>query len=420
MKPYGLNPNTQHAAQRYGQLRYLLAGALLSLVGMAPVSQAVGPDSSVVAAAKQTQQHSYPNLRTQTKLNVIVPVFEPNIPEDSSQYAKLGVWPEVRNTEAKLFALRLRDALQDSRAFGAVRVAPTSEAIGELYVTGKILKSTSEDIELEIRVADISKANWYRPTKKFKYRVSEYDLTNPRTKDQDPYAPIYKKITDDVVGLLARRKEKELVRLQQVSALVLARSYSDETFGQYVRESRGKVRVRDFPADTDPKFLRAQQLRAREEIFVDELQNHYNVFAADVGDSYRSWQRDSYPEAKEYREARAKARRQRGLGVVSAVAATVLATQAGDSGVGRTGAILGGVAAGGLIYQSFRTNADSRIHLDQLKENGQTLDLELAPKNVEFEGKTAELTGTAAEQFQQHREYLQQWYADEATPQVQL
>ena len=397
-----------------------IAAWVMALWLFSPLSYAVGPESSVTQAAKQQQQHDYAKLKTHTKLNVIVPIFDPNIPEDTSKYAELGIWPEVRNTEAKLFALRLRDSLQASRAFGAVRVTPTDDAIGDLYVNGKILKSNSEDVELEIRVTDISRANWYRSPKKFKYRVSEYDLTNPRTKDRDPYAPIYQRITDDIIALLARRKEKELLKLQQVSALVLARSYSEETFGQYVRESRGKVRVLNFPADNDPQYLRAQQLRAREEIFVDELQNHYNGFAADVGESYLSWQRDSHPEAKEYRETRAKARRQRGLGVASAVASVVLATQAGDSGLGRTGAILGGVAAGGLIYQSFRTNADSRIHLDQLKENGQTLDLELAPKNIEFEGKTVELTGTAAEQFQQHREYLQQWYADEATPQVQL
>ena len=395
----------------------ILAGALLSAASV----QAVGPVSSSKANAKQGQSHNYAKLKTHTKLNVVVPVFDPNIPEDSNEFAKQGIWPEVRNTEAKLFALRLRDSLQATGAFGAVRVAPNSEAIAELYVSGKILKSTSEDVRLEISVTDISNTDWFSPPRKYKYRVSEYDLTNPRTKDADPYAPIYKEITDDIVAQLAQRKEKQLVRLQQVSALVLARSYSDETFGKYVKESRsGKIRVRDLPADNDPKYQRALQLRAREEIFIDELQNHYQEFSGDVGESYLSWQRESFPEAKEYRKVRARARRERGLGVVSAVAAVVLATKAGDSSIGRTGAVLGGVTAGGLIYKSFQTNADSRIHAEQLKENGQTLDLELAPKNIEFEGKTAELTGTAAEQFQQHREYLEKWYADEETPQVQL
>jgi len=384
------------------------------------VAHAVGPTSSTEVAKQQAKTHSYSRLNTRTKLNVVVPVFDPNIPTNPDDFAKKGIWPEVRNTEAKLFAVRLRDSLQASGAFGAVRTTPTDEAIAELYVIGKIIESNSEDIELEITLTDISNTNWYRPTKSFKYRVNEYSLTSARTQGTDPYSPIYQAITDDIVDQLSRKREKTLVRLQQTSGLVLARSYSDETFGKYVREKRGKVRVRDLPADDDPKFERVQQLRAREEIFVDELQNHYQAFASDIGESYLNWQRDSFPEAKEYREARRQVRRERGLGIASAVAAVVIATQGGSNDVARAGAIAGGVAAGGLIYKSFRTRADSKIHFEQLKESGQTLDLELGPKNIAFEDKTVELTGTAADQFQQHRDYLQEWYADEATPNVQL
>jgi len=408
------------------RLRVILARAFSAVVIVgttlftAPGSLAIGPTSSTEVAAQQAKSHSYSQLKTSTKLNVIVPIFDPNIPANPDDYAKKGIWPEVRNTEAKLFAVRLRDSLQASGAFGAVRTSPTDEAIAELYVKGKIIESNSEDIELEIALIDISNTSWYRPTKSFKYRVSEYNLTSARTKGADPYQPIYEAITKDIIEQLARKREKTLVRLQQTSDLVLAKSYSDETFGKYVRSSRGKVRLRDLPADNDPKFERVLQLRAREEIFIDELQNHYQVFAADVGESYLNWQRDSFPEAKEYREARRQVRRERGWGVASAVAAVVLATQGGNNDAVRAGAIAGGIAAGGLIYKSFRTSAGSKIHLEQLKESGQTLDLELGPKNIAFEDKTAELTGTAADQFQQHREYLRQWYADEATPEVQL
>ena len=400
-----------------------LAAVITLTVAMltAPFTQAVGPSSSNQVSEQRAKTHTYSALKTSTKLNVIVPIFDPNIPTNPDDYAKLGIWPEVRNTEAKLFSVRLRDSLQATGAFGAVRTAPTDEAIAELYVKGKIIESNSEDIELEITLTDISNTSWYRPSKSFKYRVNEYSLTSARSQGNDPYAPIYKAITEDIVAQLSRKRERTLVRLQQTSGMVLARSYSDETFGKYIRETRsGKVRVRDLPADNDPKFERVQQLRAREEIFIDELQNHYQVFASDVGESYLSWQQDSFPEAKEYREARRQVRRERGLGIASAVAAVVLATQGGNNDAVRAGAIAGGIAAGGLIYKSFRTRADSKIHFEQLKESGQTLDLELGPKNIAFEDKTAELTGTAAEQFQQHRDYLQEWYADEATPEVQL
>jgi len=306
--------------------KWLPVVALISLLA-ASFTHAVGPAASTKIEQTQAKSHSYQSLKTQTKLNVIVQTFDPNIPSDPDEFEKLGIWPEVRNTEAKLFAMRLRDTLEDSGAFGAVRVAPSDEAIAELYVTGKILESTSESIKLEIGVQDISQKPWFRSAKVFEYRVREYDLSNPRTKDQDPYTPIYVDITEAIVAKLARLKERQLTNLKSVSSLVLARSYSESTFGSYLTHGRkGVIKVRELPAANDSKYQRALRLRAREEVFIDELQNHYQRFAGQVNESYRTWQRDSFPEAKEFRLEKAKARRQRRLGVLSAIAAAALAT----------------------------------------------------------------------------------------------
>ena len=140
--------------------------------------------------------------------------------------------------------------------FGAVRVTPNDEALGELYVTGKILKSNSEDVHLEISVQDISQKLWLRTPQKFTYRVSEYNLQSARTKDNDPYAPIFKEITEHIIARLAREREKNLAKLKNLSAMVLARSYSEETFGPYLVERRGRLELRELPADNDPKFQR--------------------------------------------------------------------------------------------------------------------------------------------------------------------
>ena len=408
---------------KHSRLFPLLVSMLISSLGVAvlPVHAAVGPASSSQIEQINAQSHTYRQIKTNTKLNVVVPVFDPNIPADADEYEKLGIWPEVRNTEANLFAIRLRDAMQDSGVFGAVRVTPNAEAIAELYVMGKIIKSTSEIVELEIGVQDISQSKWFRKPRTFEYRVREYDLSNPRTKDLDPYGPIFAEITAEIIDSLSKKREKKLADLQQISSLTLAQSYAENTFGNYLTTRRnGTIKLREVPAVDDPKYQRVMRIRTREDIFVDELQNHYQLYSGQVGESYRAWQKDSFPEAKEYRLQRAKVRRQRGLGVLSVLAGAALATNAGNSDAARVGAIAGGVAGGALIYQSFRTSEASKAHLEQLQENGQTLDLELGPQNIEFEGKTQELTGTASEQFQQHREFLQDWYASEATPEVQL
>ncbi|MEM9055858.1 MAG: hypothetical protein AAGD86_00185 [Pseudomonadota bacterium] len=83
-------------------------------------------------------------------------------------------------------------------------------------------------------------------------------------------------------------------------------------------------------------------------------------------------------------------------------------------------AIAAGAGAAVLVYQSFRTRSDSKLYFEQLSEAGRAVDVDLVPKNVEFEGKTAEITGNAERQFQKFRSWLKQVYDDEATPQMQL
>jgi len=73
-----------------------------------------------------------------------------------------------------------------------------------------------------------------------------------------------------------------------------------------------------------------------------------------------------------------------------------------------------------LIEKSFQTSEEAKVHREALNELGQSLNVELEPKVVEFDQKTVELTGTAKEQFAQWRTFLQQVYAAEATPDTQL
>ena len=84
------------------------------------------------------------------------------------------------------------------------------------------------------------------------------------------------------------------------------------------------------------------------------------------------------------------------------------------------GAVVGGVVGAKLLTDSFRTSEEAKVHRDALEELGQSIDIDLAPRVVAFEKETVKLTGTAAEQFAQWREFLQKIFEQEKTPQVQL
>ena len=50
--------------------------------------------------------------------------------------------------------------MERSGAWGAIRVTPNSSVIMDLYVTGTILQSDGETLDLEIRVYDSSGREW--------------------------------------------------------------------------------------------------------------------------------------------------------------------------------------------------------------------------------------------------------------------
>ncbi len=73
-----------------------------------------------------------------------------------------------------------------------------------------------------------------------------------------------------------------------------------------------------------------------------------------------------------------------------------------------------------MLGESFKTSKEAEVYRDALSELGQSIDLELAPQVIKFEKETVELTGDAAKQFAQWRNFLKQIYQAEATPELLL
>ena len=400
----------------------VLTGLILILSLLLPsfAALAVGPAASRHTDKPVQQRKPYHG----TRLDVVIPVFDPNIPRDPDDYEKKGIWPELRRAEATLFAVRTRDAIEATQYFGAVRVTPNDAAAAELYVTGKIIQSTSEVVEIKIKVQDISLKYW-STGKTFKYRVREYDLSSIRTQKRDPYAPVYDQIASYLVALLKKKRQKDLRALRDISTLVFARSFSNEEFSPYFRKTRRTNKLKYLPADDDPKYRVISDIRARDQLFIDDLQEHYRDFVYAMQDSYGVWQQQSFTEAKQYRLAREKSRRELAGGIFLAAAAVAINNQRDGSGstsdkLKKGAVIAGGVAALVLVYKSFRDNAASKQHVDALNELGKSVDAELASAVITYENQTVELTGNAEEQYQQWQAFLAQVFLEETTPNIQL
>jgi len=334
-------------------------------------------------------------------LEVIIPVFDPGLPE-SEEDAK-EVWPELRRAEANRFALKMKEALEATGKFGAVRVTPDGTATGDLYILGRIEASNGQEVAMEIEVVDISGKRWLE--KSFEHEVSPEFHRDQRNKGMDPYDPLFEKAAVKIVEELNDHSLKELEDLQYIADLRFGTNFSEETFMQYMETKRNTFSLVSKPSDNDPMLARVKAIRVRDQLFIDSLQDNYASFSGQMNESYLMWQEQSLFETQAARAAKRKSMGQ-ALGGVILIGLAVLAgvsgsnsNSTGASAAGATGAILGGLAGASLLSKSFKTSEEAKVHRDALNELGQSIDMELSPRVIAFEKQSVELTGDARENF---------------------
>jgi len=395
---------------------FLLSGC----AGSNRTSTAVGP----LPSSSFEEPNAIESSIITPKLDVIIPVFDPGLPKDPEGYEDEDIWPELRRAEANRFAYKLKEKLETTGLFGAVRVTPDQTATGDLYILGRIEKSNGEEVEIELEVIDISGRKWLDES--FDYEVPETFHKDLRNTGLDPYDPVFEEATAEIIKILNNHDVKELDDLHYLADLRFGANFSDEAFSQYIKTNGREFTLVSKPSDNDPMLQRVRAIRVRDQLFVDNLQDNYAAFSKQMEESYLMWQEQSLLEVKAERAAGRKAIGQAiggalliGLAVLSAIAGSN-SDATGSSTIGTTGAILGGIAGTSLITESFKTSAEAKVHRESLNELGQSVDIELAPQVIAFEKESVKLTGDARTQFMQWRRFLQKIYSEEMTPDVQL
>jgi len=358
------------------------------------------------------------------KLDVIIPAFNPNLPDDPKDYEDEGIWPELRRAEALRFAYKLKEALDKTEAFGAVRVTPDQTATGDLYILGTIEESNGAEVEIDVKVLDISGDVWF--DKSFDHEIHSTFHEDYRNKGKDSYDPLFEEASIRIVKELKSHSDEDLASLQYLTDLRFGASFSEGAFSEHMEQKGNKLRLVSKPSDDDPMLHRVKALRIRDQMFVDGFQRNYSTFTANMNDSYLMWQEQSLIEIEAEREATQEAV-MKGVGGVLLIGLSVLSGVMGatsdDPGVkssAQSGAVLGGMAGVALLKDSFKVSEEAEVHRDTLNELGESVDADLAPQVVEVEENTVKLTGDAQEQFMQWRTFLKKIYEQEATPDKQL
>lgn len=344
-------------------------------------------------------------------LDIGIGIFEPGLDDIPSNREEL-TFADVRLAETQYVSYQLSQTLQSSGDWGVVRVIPHDLSSSDLAVRGTILQSDGEAMVLDVNVTDATGKVWI--DKEYKEVVSKYSYDPRLRRNEDAFQGLYNRIANDI--LLYRQENmtsEDLVNIRTVARLQFAKSFAPQVFDQYLETSgRGIIDVKRLPAANDPLLTRIDDIRERDYLYVDALQDHYGNFVREMEGPYTEFRRLSYEEVMKFDKLQAAARRNMVLGVASILGGLV-ATQSNSAAVNY--AAYGGLFGGGyLIKDAFNKRDEAQLQVETLAELGNSLESEIAPQTIALEERVVTLSGTVENQYAQWREILADMYAAEA------
>lgn len=323
------------------------------------------------------------------------------------------VFPEVRYAESIYFSNQLAKIMEKSGAWGAIRVIPKTDVVMDVYLTGTIMQSDGETLDLEIRVFDTSGREWLK--RRHKQVVGKYTYDRRLKMSSDPFQNLYTTIANDVLAVRDQMSTEEAVRLRQISALRFARDFSPEAFNDYISESKnGILTIERLPAENDSILERVEKIRERDYLYVDTMQDYYDSFSRQMHEPYQEFRRVSYDSVVKARQLKKKGRRQMIAGV-AAIIAGIYGRMDASSWVQLDGSAATAAAGGYILKQGLDSKQKAAAQTERLAEMGSSLEAVIAPQVIALEDRTITLTGSVSAQYDQWRELLYRIYEQERT-----
>ena len=344
------------------------------------------------------------------RLDIGVLAVDSNIPADLEKIEKELIVPEVRRAESSYISYQLKNTLEFTGNWGAVRVTPESSKSIDLELQGKILKSDGEKLKVLMRVTDAKGKIWFERT--YEDTASRFSYEKPK---EDPFQDLYNDIANDLLKTREGFSREQLLEIKTVANLNFASDLAPDAFAGYLDESnQSQVKIVQLPAETDSMMQRVERIKEQEYLFVDTLDDYYSRFFREMKPSYDEWRHATYDEAIRLREVQRQAK----TSLLTGIGLMAIGIAAGSEGnswatdAAAAGAVVGGI---GAIKNGLQRRKEAEIHAESLRELSQSLGTEITPYVLDIEGRTIELTGTAQEQYAQWRKLLKKIYVQESS-----
>ena len=256
---------------------------------------------------------------------------------------------------------------------------------------------------------------WFRKSYSTQTGVSSYSVNRDRR--QDPYQKIFNDIANDLQAYMAQMPPKDVSDIRNVSELQFFADMSPEAYGEHLaKDEDGFTQAIRLPAENDPAVDRLRQIRERDRLVVDTLNEHYANFYYGIAIPYHSWRKTAREESINYRQVKRSANLQTLMGAVVLAGSLAVDTSSGGKqtrNINRSLQAIGIQQGWNSMFGGISRRSEANIHLESIKELAESFGAEAAPMVISVDGQARRLTGTAAAQYESWRSILKQIYESE-------
>ena len=304
---------------------------------------------------------------------------------------------ELRRAEGAYLAARLRHALQAaSDQWGAVRVVSRPSAAIDLAVVGRVYQSDGETLALRVRATDARGTRWLDKRYRGTAAAAAY------SRGDEPFAAVYAAVAGDLAGRLLAASRDELKSIRAVAELRFADGLAPGAFAGYLEDGDGVLATRRLPAAEDPLLGHVRQLRSREHLFVDTVDEYFTNFEHRVRQRYSDWRRSSLDSAATRRDLLAEAQARELLGAIHVLAGS---TGGGDRPARRS-ALRHLLDGAGLLSVAAKRREDADAEAAAEQREATVAGAEMLPATLALENSAAALAGSFAKEYAEARRAL--------------
>ena len=394
---------------RMKQIPFLaLIGVIFMVTQLTAVPSATGAVDKVTSSTALVLKTPSQPIPEEALLDVGIPVLNDGLYLTDDEDT---VFPEVRFAEAIYFSNQLAKVLEKSGAWGAIRVTPSDEVIMDLYITGTILQSDGETLDLRIEVKDSSGKRWL--SKDYKQTVGKYAYDRRLKSLGDPFQNLFIRIANDLLSYREKLSNQRAIELRTISELRFAKTFSAQAFDSYISEKRNGTLVIDkLPADNDSILVRVRKIRERDYLYIDTMQDYYDGFTQQMHLAYQDFRRASYDSVVKARQLNRQGN-QRIVAGIGAILAGIYGRSEADTRIASDAGTATAAVGGFALKSGLDKKQQAAAYNESVAEMGSSLEAEIAPQVIELEDRTVTLTGTVQAQYQQWQELLQKIYQQE-------